>query len=84
MHFGVVEGHANIWVWTFNSFSKTRNFLWKEERGNTNDVGPSSIKTLEEELGDFKGGKDSFKKEVGGETCIKIDSKTNKICFARS
>jgi hypothetical protein len=51
---------------------------------NTNDVGPSSIKTLEEELGDFKGGKDSFKKEVGGETCIKIDSRTNKICFARS
>jgi hypothetical protein len=43
-----------------------------------------SIKTLEEEPGNLKGGKDSFKKEVGGETCIKIDFIINKFCCVGS
>jgi hypothetical protein len=33
-------------------------------------VRPSSTRTIEEELGDLKGGKDSPKKEVGGKTYV--------------
>jgi hypothetical protein len=40
----------------------------EEDRGNTNGARPSSTKTIEEELGDFRGGKDNPKKEADGET----------------
>jgi hypothetical protein len=40
----------------------------KEDRGNTDGVGPLDTKTLEEETRDIKGGKNSPKREVGGET----------------
>jgi hypothetical protein len=40
----------------------------EEDRGNTNGARPSSTKTTEEELGDFKGGKDNPKREVVSET----------------
>jgi hypothetical protein len=43
--------------------------LYEENnKGNIDGVGPLSTKTLEEEPRDFKGGKDSPKREVGGET----------------
>ncbi len=40
----------------------------EKDRGNINGVGPLSTKTLKEEPKDLRGGKDSLKKVVGGET----------------
>jgi hypothetical protein len=55
----------------------------KKIEKNTDGLGPSSIRTIEEELGDLKGRKDNLKKEAGGETCIKIDSRTKKKLLCR-
>jgi hypothetical protein len=54
---------------------KPRTSYEEEDRGNTNGARPSSTKTIEKELGDFKGGKDNPKKAVANET--------NKIYCAR-
>jgi hypothetical protein len=40
----------------------------EEERGDTSGARPLGIKTLEEELGDFKGGKESLYKEATSKT----------------
>jgi hypothetical protein len=40
----------------------------EEDKRNIDGAKPSFIRTLEEELGDLRGGKDSLKKEVSGKT----------------
>jgi len=42
----------------------------EKDKGNINGVGPSSTKIIEEELEDFKRGKDNPKREVIGKTII--------------
>jgi hypothetical protein len=38
----------------------------EEEKGQTDNVGPSKTRTIKEEPGDFKGGRDSSQKEARG------------------
>jgi hypothetical protein len=49
-------------------FPKVETSYEDEDRGNTNGAGPLGTRILEEEPRDLKGGKDSFRREVGGET----------------
>jgi hypothetical protein len=56
----------------------------KKNKRNTNGVGPSGTRISEEEPKDLERGKDNLKREVGGETCIKTNFRTNKIYCVRS
>jgi hypothetical protein len=49
-------------------FSKTKNFIWEEDKGNTNGARPSNTRIEEEEPRDFRGGKDSLQREASGMT----------------
>ncbi len=42
----------------------------EEDKGNNDGVGPLKIRTIEEELGDLRGGRDSPKREVGDKTYV--------------
>jgi hypothetical protein len=42
----------------------------EEEKGNTNGVGPSGIRTEKEEPSNLRGGRDSSQREVGGMKCV--------------
>jgi hypothetical protein len=54
----------------------------EEDKGDTSSVGPLGTRTTNEEPRDLKGGKESLNREAIGKTCIKTDSRTNKICCA--
>jgi hypothetical protein len=49
-------------------FPKLETWDEEEDKGNIDGARPLGIKTIEEEPWDFRGGKDSPKKKVGGKT----------------
>ncbi len=51
-------------------FLKLKTSNEEKYKGNINGAGPSGTKIIEEELGDFRGGKDNPKREVIGKTNI--------------
>jgi hypothetical protein len=51
-----------------SSFQNQKTLDEQEKRGNIDGVGPSNIRTEEEELANLRGGRDSFEREVGGMT----------------
>jgi len=60
--------HLNMSLWF--CFLKPKTSNEEKDKGNINGAGPSSTKIIEEELEDFKRGKDNPKREVIGKTII--------------
>ncbi len=65
------KSYAIIWVWACSFISKTRDFKWGKNIGDTNGVGPLGV-GVQEELGDLRRGKDSPKREDVEQTLERI------------